>query len=1134
MLHVGADVWLRTRVAGGAGGGPSFPPLVGGVKATIAADFVGGQYWAGGTSQASFAAWLTAIAGTFSRASTATYIDGGIVKTAAVNVPRLGAAGFRLTGAGTNLHLQSQFASGWQADVGDTLTLNAAAAPDGTTTAVSHVPVNASHQHSVLYGSGTNGFVTGTTYTFSVFAKANGYTNVQLDLDNSGNCAATFQLSGAGSVLSKVGSTVASIIQLANGWYLCSITGAGSYTGNINSVIYTTGNGTARAWTGDGTSGYFFWGAQCTQSAFQLDYIPTTTATVTQAADLFSRTPTNPALTLFTKLVNFVAPGINANNKVAWSVGSSGTVQNSLIATVSKNTNFYTITNQGAVVSTRISDTVVTPNAFYKTAFAVQTNSLRASINGGSISVGTVTDPGMPTGMTMEILGGTVFGPGAELNGYVTAEAEWQVFASDMDLQNLTASVAFPSWLPTANNTYATIYADFTTSGNYWYNGQRASFNAWLTALGGTYSRASTATYIAAGAVQTAIANTPRFPTDLLGNPLGIRLTGSATNLLIHSQTFSDPSWVTSASTVSDNAVTAPDGTNTAAAFHDDATSGTHFIRLPSATYTAAPLTISVFVKSFQIGQLVITDPTGTIGTGFNTNQGVAFTVSGITRPTSDHITQLANGWFLCSMTYTPTAGATGSPGIFYLMRGTLSYTGDTSNDFLWGAQVTQTSFPVDYIPTTTATVTQAADSLSFPYTQTTFTALIGTNNQNTLPPGANCLQLGAAAANAEALIYSAHSTTQFSSFYNGATLLGPTFTGGLASLHKTAIAGNNSGRFMTTDGAVPTSDASALTSAALTSLSINSYDNGSSPGYGNYTQLAIWNNLVASTAEMQRLTTISSALFVPYFSCPSGFGPTGACGVDTNNGQAFFLTGAFAGSNPGLVGSAVEVVQANSTHVANNLNFQKMVSVQQFSTTFTFVPDGWNISLVFNNSNNGSANGSVFSGGAGCEASFFQAFSQSAPPNFVFALEFDSQSWLTLASGAFSYSSVQIYAPGVQPPGNVAPGQSPCIPDLGGTNFTYVAVDKISTAPVNLTTGAALTSTGHVYSATVTYDGSNLTVKLSDVTAGGPTFTHTWTGIDIPGYVGGNMAWVGIAGATNNPTPYPLHVNSWTYSALP
>ena len=149
-----------------------------------------------------------------------------------------------------------------------------------------------------------------------------------------------------------------------------------------------------------------------------------------------------------------------------------------------------------------------------------------------------------------------------------------------------------------------------------------------------------------------------------------------------------------------------------------------------------------------------------------------------------------------------------------------------------------------------------------------------------------------------------------------------------------------------------------------------------------------------------------------------------------------------------------------------------------------------------------------AFSSGAGCEAGFYQAFDQ-APPNNMFALEFDS--WAYLGSvQSFSYSSVQIYQS----------GQSPCNPNDSGPG--YVLIDKISTSPVPLNSPASSqgTSTGDTYSATVTYDGNNLTLNMYDVTAGGSCpgtrcFTYTWSNVNIPSLVGANTAWVGFTAGT-------------------
>jgi hypothetical protein len=262
-----------------------------------------------------------------------------------------------------------------------------------------------------------------------------------------------------------------------------------------------------------------------------------------------------------------------------------------------------------------------------------------------------------------------------------------------------------------------------------------------------------------------------------------------------------------------------------------------------------------------------------------------------------------------------------------------------------------------------------------------------------------------------------------------------------------------------------------------------------------------------------------------PIIDCPSGFASTGNCGVALigQGANSFKISGTQSGSNPGLSGSQVDLVPQAADHAALSLTYQRQVNVQTFTASFTFVPNGQNIAFVIQNSNNNPGfNGSVFSAGAGCEAGFFQAYSQTNPPNNVFALELDSYGPLT-AAGSFTNSSVQIYQS----------GQSPCIPSIQN----YPVIKKISTAPVDLTTGSQNTTTGDTYSATVTYDGTNITLNLHDVTAGGSCpgrscFTYTWNNIDIPAWVGGNTAWVGFTAATGLPSNSPLYVESLVYNA--
>jgi hypothetical protein len=274
-------------------------------------------------------------------------------------------------------------------------------------------------------------------------------------------------------------------------------------------------------------------------------------------------------------------------------------------------------------------------------------------------------------------------------------------------------------------------------------------------------------------------------------------------------------------------------------------------------------------------------------------------------------------------------------------------------------------------------------------------------------------------------------------------------------------------------------------------------------------------------------LGTIGSASAQSMFSCPSGFSSSGSCGVSLigAGGQPFALVGTTNGTSPGFNGSQINLVPSGATHVALSLNYQTKVNVQGFTSTFTFVPNGQNVAFVIQNSdNNPSFNGAAFSAGAGCEAGFYQAFNQS-PPNNVFALELDSWSYLGSVQ-SFTYSSAQIYQS----------GQSPCNPNDSGPD--YVLIDKISTSPVALDSPANSqgTSTGDTYSATVTYDGSNLTLNMYDVTAGGACpgskcFTNTWNNVNIPSWVGGNTAWVGFTAGTGETSTYPLYIDSFNFT---
>ncbi len=256
--------------------------------------------------------------------------------------------------------------------------------------------------------------------------------------------------------------------------------------------------------------------------------------------------------------------------------------------------------------------------------------------------------------------------------------------------------------------------------------------------------------------------------------------------------------------------------------------------------------------------------------------------------------------------------------------------------------------------------------------------------------------------------------------------------------------------------------------------------------------------------------------------------------GWTTSNGPCSI---SFSGSNPlnffvptpngRLSGTAVNMVPGGSTHLGYSMLYETPVNDQAFTTTFTFVPNGFNFAFVVENANNNGQPGG-FAAGAGGEGGFSQfAGGSNIAPNYVFALEFDSGGMNCQTCG-YTNGGVQWYQT----------LQNPALP--GDANAGYLPIyptNKVSvSSPFSFTTGTQYVPTGHTYGATVTYDGSDLTLNMWDVTAGGSCpgascFTTSWSGVYIPAIVGATTAHVGFTSGVGLTTTDPLYVNSFSYT---
>jgi len=222
----------------------------------------------------------------FTRASGATRVNQvGLVETVGVNVPRFdydpvtkAAKGLLIEESRTNLFLRSEeFDSAAWNKPGSTITANAIVAPDGILTGDKIVATNTLGGHQLNYTISQSG-----SQTLSVYAKKGEYSHLYLAFFTGSSFTTWFNLD-SGTVGTVESSTTTSITALPDGWYKCSITRNQSTT---VAVIGVSNADNVNSYTGDGVSGIYLWGAQLEVGAFPTSYIPTTSATVTRAADI--------------------------------------------------------------------------------------------------------------------------------------------------------------------------------------------------------------------------------------------------------------------------------------------------------------------------------------------------------------------------------------------------------------------------------------------------------------------------------------------------------------------------------------------------------------------------------------------------------------------------------------------------------------------------------------------------------------------------------------------------------------------------------------------------------------------------------------------------------------------------------
>lgn len=341
---------------------------------------------------------------TFTRTTGASYVNSsGVITAATINQPRFDYDPIALTCKGllieesrTNTFTYSeQLASSWT-PTRITINPDQTTAPDGNNTAdalTADVSTSTSH-----YMINTQSFTSGTTYSWSVFAKVLGTAGYRLRLRyNSGAFGATltadFDLN-AGTVAARSGGISASIQAFPNGWYRCTFIATATVTASDAPWIMFTSGGNQN-FIGDGTSGAYVWGAQLEAGAFATSYIPTTASQVTRTADVATMTGTN-----FSSWYSAGAGGVVTRVLPSTVSGTRPVLQfddntaNEVIALRGNTTNPELSIVDGGAPQSQIDAGTIAANTIYNLGAAWATDNCAAAVNGGaSVTDTTATIP---------------------------------------------------------------------------------------------------------------------------------------------------------------------------------------------------------------------------------------------------------------------------------------------------------------------------------------------------------------------------------------------------------------------------------------------------------------------------------------------------------------------------------------------------------------------------------------------------------------------------------------------------------------------------------------------------------------------------------------------------------------------
>jgi hypothetical protein len=354
--------------------------------------------------------------------------------TTRLNIPRIdystGSAALLVERQRTNLlTYSSQFDNAIWTKGGVTIVANNTTSPSGIQDADKIVSTSGQTSCYVLQALAT----TNGNQTLSIYAKPNGCNWIQLAFVDASVSRVWINI-----LTGTIGTTTGSILNATaedagNGWYRITATINNTILA-VNGFILLANGDNIDAFTGDGTSGAFVWGAQLEEASYATSYIPTTSASVTRNADVVQKTGLSNFIgqTQGTVFVDINIDLSYAQADMRFVNVSDGTTANWYFIGTKNANEFRFFYRAGA--TTYVSITTPLTSGHHKFAFAYASNDYVAYMDGVQINNTTT----LSVGSTSQIDVGNSFGSNLSKQ-FIKSAAIFKTRLTNSELQTLTS-----------------------------------------------------------------------------------------------------------------------------------------------------------------------------------------------------------------------------------------------------------------------------------------------------------------------------------------------------------------------------------------------------------------------------------------------------------------------------------------------------------------------------------------------------------------------------------------------------------------------------------------------------------------------------------------------------------------------